>query len=138
MADIIARLSGDGGSILSACEPGRRSLQFLIVLIKQCYSPDVAAPIRRKITRWIFDHLLWDNAGPMRQGFWGGLWAVRKLLVALAGATLLTWREWVEHKPPEIAIVALIHFVFVLAAIALLIYTWQWFSRSGKNPPVIP
>jgi len=115
--------------------PSVRSLQFLIILIKQCYSPEVTAPIRRKITHWIFDHLLWDTTSTVRQGFWGGLWATRKLLVALAGAALLTWREWAEHKPPEIAIVALIHFVFVLAAIALLLYTGQWFSRSDKNPP---
>jgi hypothetical protein len=133
---MIARLSGDRPrGILSTCEPGGRSLQFLIILIKQCYSPEVTAPIRRKITRWIFDHLLWDTTSTVRQGFWGGLWATRKLLVAFAGAALLTWREWAEHKPPEIAIVALIHFVFVLAAIALLLYTGQWFSHSDKNPP---
>jgi len=114
--------------------PSVRSLQFLIILIKQCYSPEVTAPIRRKITRWIFDHLLWDTASTVRQGFGGGLWATRKLLVALAGAALLTWREWAEHKPPEIGIVALIHFVFVLAAIALLLYTGAMVQPQPQEP----
>jgi len=63
---------------------------------------------------------------------------MRKLLLALVGSALLTWQEWVERHPPEIAIVALIHFVFVLAAIALLVYMGQWLSRSlgksGKRP----
>jgi hypothetical protein len=95
----------------------------------------VAIPIHRKITRWIIDHLLWDTTGSARAGFRGGLWAARKLLAAVAGATLLTWWEWVEHHPPEIAIVALIHFVFVLAAIALCVYIWGWFKRSDKASP---
>ncbi|MGI8961405.1 MAG: hypothetical protein ACR2IV_16915 [Bryobacteraceae bacterium] len=90
----------------------------------------MAAPIHRRITRWTIDHLLWDTSGAAHEGFWGCLWAARKLFVAVAGAALLTWWEWVEHHPPEIAIVALIHFVFVLTAIALVIYIGQWFSRS--------
>src|ERR1039458_5134764 len=65
----------------------------------------MAAPIHRRIARWIIDHLLWDTSGTVREGFWGGLWAARKLLVAVAGAALLTWREWVEHHPPEIVLV---------------------------------
>jgi hypothetical protein len=92
----------------------------------------MAVPIHRKITRWIIDHLLWDTAGTAREGFLGGLWAARKLLVAVAGAVLLTWREWVEHHPPEIAVVALIHFVFVLAAIALVVQIGRWFGRSRR------
>jgi hypothetical protein len=95
----------------------------------------MAIPIHRKIARWIIHHLLWDTAGTAHEGFWRGLWATRKLFVAVAGATLLTWREWVEHHPPEIALVALIHFAFVLAAIALCVYIWEWFSRSDKASP---
>ena len=79
-------------------------------------------PIHRRMTSWFLDHLLWDTAGSSQQGFFGALWATRKLLIAVAAATLLTWREWVEHHPPEIVIVALIHFVFVFAVIALVVY----------------
>jgi hypothetical protein len=88
------------------------------------------SPIGRKIASWIFDHLLWDSGGSAQPGFWAGLWATRKLLLALAGSTLLTWLEWVEHHPPDIVIVAVIHFVFVLFAIALLVYIGQRFSRN--------
>jgi hypothetical protein len=95
----------------------------------------MAAPIHRRIARWIIDHLLWDTGGTVREGFWGGLWAARKLLVAVAGAALLTWREWVEHHPPEIVLVAVIHFVFTLAVIALVVQIGRWFSRSDKRSP---
>jgi hypothetical protein len=95
----------------------------------------MAPPIHRRITRWIIDHLLWDTTGTAREGFWGGLWATRKLFVAVAGAALLTWWEWVEHHPPEIAVVALIHFVFVLAAIELVVYVGRRFSSSDKKSP---
>jgi hypothetical protein len=95
----------------------------------------MAVPIHRKITRWIIDHLLWDTTGSAREGFWGGLWATRKLFLAVAGAALLTWWEWVKHHPPEIVVVALIHFVFVLAAIALAVEMRRWFSDSGKRSP---
>lgn len=98
-----------------------------------CYAPAMAVPLHRKIGHWIFDHLLWDPAGTARAGFRRGLWATRKLLVILAGTVALTWAEWVEHHPPEIAIVALIHLVFVFAAVALLVYVGQWF-RDRKSP----
>jgi hypothetical protein len=47
---------------------------------------------------------------------------------------VLTWREWVEHHPPEIVLVVLIHFFFVLALIAALVYVGQWFGRRDKAP----
>jgi hypothetical protein len=101
--------------------------------VKECYASGVAVPIHRKITRWIIDHLFWDTTGTAREGLWGGLWATRKLLVAVAGAALLTWREWVKHHPPEIAIVAVMHFAFVLPAVGLVVRIGQWFSRSDKR-----
>jgi hypothetical protein len=76
----------------------------------------------RKTMRWILDHMLWDTAGAAGVGFWPGLWATRKLLLALVGSGVLTWREWVEHHPPEIVIVELVHFLFLFAVIALLVY----------------
>jgi hypothetical protein len=93
----------------------------------------MAVSIHRRITRWIIRHLLWDANGTAREGFWGGVWATRKLSIAVAGSALLTWREWVEHHPPEIAVVALIHFVFVLAAMAIAVHLWRWFNRSDSN-----
>ena len=95
----------------------------------------MAVPIHRKITRWVIDHLLWDTSGRARDGFMGGLWATRKLSVAVVGSAVLTWREWVTNHPPEIALVAIIHFVFVLAVIALAVQIGRWFSRSDKTSP---
>jgi NhaP-type Na+/H+ or K+/H+ antiporter len=90
----------------------------------------MAIPIHRRITRWITDYILWDTTGTGRQDFWGGLWAARKLLVAIAVSALLTWREWDEHHPPAIALIAIIHFVFVFAAVALIVYIEQWFQAQ--------
>ena len=90
----------------------------------------MAAPIHRKITGWMLDHLLWDTNGAAPAGFRRGLWATRKLSAAVVGSALLTWWEWVEHHPPEIEIVALIHFVFVLAAIAIFVSIWRWFRHD--------
>lgn len=87
----------------------------------------------RKIAQWVVDHLLWGAGGAGRTGPWGGLWAARKLLRALAVSAVLTWREWVEHHPPEIAIVAVTHFMIVLVVIALLVYIAQWFSRNDRK-----
>src|SRR5947209_7252113 len=95
----------------------------------------MAARIHRKIARWITDHLLWEMTGTAREGFWGWLLVRWKLFVAVAGAALLTWWEWVEHHPPEIALVALLHFVFLLVAIALIVHIARWVSRNDKKSP---
>ena len=107
--------------------------EFLIVPPKQCYAAEVAVPIRRKIASWIFTNLLWDTSGAVRKGFWGGLWATRKLLVVVAGSALLTWWEWIEHHPPDLAIVELVHFFFVFAVTALLVYIGQRRNRNSKK-----
>jgi hypothetical protein len=91
------------------------------------------APIHRRIMRWIFDRLLWDPRSSAQQGSLGALWATRKLLIAIAGSTLLTWREWVEHHPPEILIVALIHFLFALIVIALVVFVGGWLNRGDNK-----
>ena len=83
----------------------------------------------RKITRWIFNHLLWDTTGAVPRGFWRGLGGTRKRLIALAVSAALDWMYWVEHHPANMALIAVIHFVFVLAAIALWVYVWQSVSR---------
>lgn len=97
--------------------------------------PPMAASHLRKFLGWILDHLLWDPASSLPHGFVGGVWAARKPLLAVAGSALLTWMEWEEHHPPEIALIAVIHFVFVLAVIALLVLAGQWFSRSHRKLP---
>ena len=84
----------------------------------------------RKITRWMIDHLFWDTGTTAREGFLGGLWATRKLILAVAVSAVLTWREWVTNHPPEIALVAVIHFVFVMVVIALAVQIGRWFSRK--------
>jgi hypothetical protein len=58
------------------------------------------------------------------------MWATRKVIVAIMGAALLTWLEWIEHHPPQIVIIALIHFVFVFAVIGLVVYVGQQFYRT--------
>ncbi len=93
----------------------------------------MTAAIQRGITRWVVDNLLWDTTGGAREGFRRGLWATRKVLVAVAGAAVLTWWEWVEHHPPDIAVVALIHLVFVSAAVALVVQAGRWLGRGGHK-----
>lgn len=98
----------------------------------------MAAPLHQRIASWIFHHLLWDTGGTQREGFWGGLRAARKLIAALALSALLTWREWVEHHPPEIAIAELIHFVFASALIAFFVFIGERFTRRGGSFPREP
>ena len=69
--------------------------------------------------RRMVSFFLWDPS-TARAGtaeWWRAKW---RFFAALAGSLVLTAIEWVEHHPPEIAIVAVIHFVFVLVAIALV------------------
>lgn len=42
-------------------------------------------------------------------------------LAVLVLSTVLTWWEWVGHHPRDLALVALIHIVFVAAVLALSI-----------------
>ncbi len=77
--------------------------------------------------------MLWDTAGSSRGGFLGSLWAARKLLIAVLGSAVLTWLEWLKHHPPEIAIIAVIHFVFVLAAVAVVVWIAERFSRRARH-----
>lgn len=87
----------------------------------------------RRFLAWIFDHLLWDTTGSARSGFAGAAWATRKVLMATAAAVFLTWREWVEHHPPQIMIAAMMHFAFVLTAIGFLVYSLQRLGRADKK-----
>lgn len=84
----------------------------------------------RRAGSWVRLHLLWDTTDTTPQGFRKAMWATRKVIVAIMGAALLTWLEWIEHHPPQIVIIALIHFVFVFAVIGLVVYVGQQFYRT--------
>jgi hypothetical protein len=82
-------------------------------------------PVRNSVKHWLLNQLLWDGAVAKPAGFRKTLWATRYLLLAFAGAVFLTWREWIEHRPPEIALIAVIHFFFVLGLIAVCLSARQ-------------
>jgi hypothetical protein len=93
----------------------------------------MTAPIHPRITRWTIDHVLLDTGGSPRQGFWGWFRPKWKLFAAAAASALLTWQEWVIHHPPEIAIIAVLHFVFVLVAIAVVVHLIRWLIRANES-----
>jgi hypothetical protein len=98
----------------------------------------MAEPILPSMKSWVVDHVLWDQAlrdkpGKPLPGFWGALWALRKVLIALLVSAVMTWKEWIKHHPPEIALIAVIHFAFVLVAVALLVCVWQFFHRERSS-----
>ncbi|HLV87719.1 MAG TPA: hypothetical protein VKV39_12120 [Candidatus Sulfotelmatobacter sp.] len=88
----------------------------------------------RAIGRWFYQNVIWDPSPAARRGGSGILWGARKILLVLALTAFLTWREWVEHHPPEIAVVAVIHFVFVMLLVAAAVRGWQWISGAKGNP----
>ena len=92
----------------------------------------MAVPIHRRFAGWIFHNLLWDTAGTARAGLLKGLWATRKLLLTVVLSALLDWLEWTHHHPPDMALVALIHFVFAQALVALGVYVWRGFGRTRR------
>jgi len=61
------------------------------------------------------------------------LLSIRTLLIALAGSALLTYLEWIEHHPPNMVMIAILHFVFVWAAIALVVYGWQRYGPATRR-----
>ena len=91
-----------------------------------------------RIAGWLYRNLIWDPPAVVPPGVRRILWATRKLLIALALTALLTWREWVEHHPPEIVLVTVIHFVFVMVLLALLVRGWDWINAGGKKTPSSP
>jgi hypothetical protein len=72
------------------------------------------------------DNIVWDkSSGDEHLSFPKGLWTARKILLIVAIPTLLTWREWAEHHPPEIVIVTILHFIVVFSLIATAVFTLQ-------------
>ncbi len=72
--------------------------------------------------RWLARHLLWDDGSGWGLGAW-------RPWLAIAGSAILTWREWVTHHPPEIVLIAVIHFIFVLLLIAIPFNVIRWLGN---------
>jgi len=53
----------------------------------------------------------------------------RLLLIALAVSAVLDYTEWVEHHPPVMAVIAVLHFVFAWVVLAIAMLAWRRFSR---------
>jgi hypothetical protein len=49
-------------------------------------------------------------------------------LIALAVSVVLDYMEWVEHHPPLMAIIALLHFVFAWVVLAVVVLAWRRFT----------
>src|SRR6476661_1651147 len=92
----------------------------------------MTVPVHGKIRRWMIDPVLADTADIAQLGFWGRLRAEWKFVGVVAGAGLLTWQEWIEHHPPNMALIALIHFVFVWILVAIAVHIVRWL-RSGRR-----
>jgi hypothetical protein len=92
----------------------------------------MTVPVHGKIRRWIIDPVFANTTAGRRLSSSGRMRAEWKLFAVVAVTALLTWREWVEHHPPEIALIALIHLVFVWVGVAIIVHVVQWLSR--KNP----
>lgn len=52
----------------------------------------------------------------------------RTLLIALAISAVLDYIEWVEHHPPAIAVIVVLHFLFAWVVVAIVAYAWRRFS----------
>jgi len=52
----------------------------------------------------------------------------RLLLIALAVSAVLDYMEWVEHHPPFMAVIAVLHFVFAWVVLAIVMLAWRRFS----------
>ena len=52
----------------------------------------------------------------------------RILLTALVVSALLDYMEWVEHHPPVMAVIIVLHFVFVWVVLAIIMLLWRRFS----------
>jgi hypothetical protein len=87
----------------------------------------------KSVAHWLYGNLLWDTGGVVPSGTFSILWATRKLLMVMVVTILLTWREWIEHHPPEIALIFFLHFIFVFAIAALLTYALQQIKRMVRG-----
>ena len=52
----------------------------------------------------------------------------RILLTALVVSVVLDYMEWVEHHPPVMAVIIVLHFVFVWVVLSIIMLLWRRFS----------
>ena len=90
-------------------------------------------PFHRKILRRITDLLLWDTSATPTQGTWEWLSAKWRPIVAFAASALLTWQEWAKNHPPEIVLIAFIHFLFVLVVLAFVFHIARGITREIRQ-----
>ncbi len=57
------------------------------------------------------------------------MWSYRTVGAALILSALLDWLEWSLHRPPNMAVIAVIHFAFALIVVAVVTKMTQWFRR---------
>jgi hypothetical protein len=43
-------------------------------------------------------------------------------------SALLDYMEWVEHHPPVMAVIIVLHFVFVWVVLAIIMLLWRRFT----------
>lgn len=82
----------------------------------------------RSLGRRMFDAVAWDGP-PTTDDSLGRIVALRRPLIALVASTWLTVMEWRINRPPEIALIAVLHFVVVLLVIALVVHFFRWIAR---------
>ncbi|HEX6465331.1 MAG TPA: hypothetical protein VFZ98_12790 [Vicinamibacterales bacterium] len=56
------------------------------------------------------------------------LWSPRIALIALAVSLVLDYMEWVEHHPPVMALIVVLHFLFAWVSLAVVVWMWRRFS----------
>ena len=81
----------------------------------------------------MIDPVLADTADIAHLGFWGSLRVKWKFVGVLAGTALLTWQEWTAHHPPDMALIALIHFVFIWILVAIAVHIVRWLRSSRRS-----
>jgi hypothetical protein len=97
------------------------------------YVPGVTTSNHHSLLHWFLDNLVWDTAGNANSGFLKVVWATRKLLISSALAVLMTLRDCGQVTAPELLLLALVHIIFAVGALALLVYTLQRFTRAMKT-----
>jgi hypothetical protein len=90
------------------------------------YPAVVPGTLIRAFASWLVNNVVWDvSPGADHLSFSRRFWAARKIMLIVAITTILTWREWVEHHPPEIVIVTVLHFIVVFSLITTAVFSLQ-------------
>ena len=68
-----------------------------------------------------------QSSGLINPTFLQSLLSRRIVLIALAVSVVLDYMEWVEHHPPVMAIIVVLHFLFVWVPLAIVVWIWRRF-----------